>query len=159
MKKLLFVGALFTAIFVQTASAQDKSKPVIPTDLLSHYYQIKDALVAGDAKQAASNAAKFIKSANSIDTNKIAQNNINALVKDADNIIRMKILDSQREHFANLSINMATVAKAVKLTTEPVYYVHCPMKKTYWLSKEKAIKNPYYGSSMLTCGEVTEIIR
>ncbi|MAQ74933.1 MAG: hypothetical protein CL613_01215 [Aquimarina sp.] len=30
------------------------------------------------------------------------------------------------------------------------------MKKAYWLSKEKDIKNPYYGSSMLTCGKVAE---
>ena len=30
------------------------------------------------------------------------------------------------------------------------------MKKAAWLSSEKQIKNPYYGSSMLTCGEVTE---
>jgi hypothetical protein len=32
------------------------------------------------------------------------------------------------------------------------------MIKTHWLSSEKAIKNPYYGSAMLTCGEVTETI-
>lgn len=37
-----------------------------------------------------------------------------------------------------------------------VYYQYCPMKKAYWLSMEKEIKNPYYGSSMLTCGKVIE---
>ncbi|RYF82932.1 MAG: DUF3347 domain-containing protein, partial [Chitinophagaceae bacterium] len=35
---------------------------------------------------------------------------------------------------------------------------YCPMKKALWLSNEKAIKNPYYGSAMLTCGKVTETI-
>lgn len=27
-----------------------------------------------------------------------------------------------------------------------------------WLSKEKGIKNPFYGKFMLTCGKVIEII-
>jgi hypothetical protein len=31
-------------------------------------------------------------------------------------------------------------------------------KGANWLSKENAIKNPYYGSSMLTCGKTVEII-
>jgi Cu(I)/Ag(I) efflux system membrane fusion protein len=28
-----------------------------------------------------------------------------------------------------------------------------------WLSTEESIKNPYYGQSMLTCGEVTDTIK
>jgi len=28
-----------------------------------------------------------------------------------------------------------------------------------WLSLEKEIRNPYFGSGMLTCGEVTTIIK
>jgi hypothetical protein len=39
---------------------------------------------------------------------------------------------------------------------ESVYYQYCPMKKMYWLSKEETIKNPYYGSKMLTCGNVSD---
>ena len=53
---------------------------------------------------------------------------------------------------------MALVAKAVKLTDAPVYKAYCPMKKAYWLSAEKEIKNPYYGSAMLSCGSVMETI-
>jgi hypothetical protein len=29
------------------------------------------------------------------------------------------------------------------------------MKKASWLSSEKTIKNPYFGSAMLSCGELT----
>jgi hypothetical protein len=32
------------------------------------------------------------------------------------------------------------------------------MKKASWLSNDKAIKNPYYGSAMLTCGNVKTIL-
>jgi hypothetical protein len=28
-----------------------------------------------------------------------------------------------------------------------------------WLSKENAVKNPYYGSMMLTCGKTVETIK
>jgi len=33
------------------------------------------------------------------------------------------------------------------------------MKKTYWLSNEAAIKNPYYGNAMLNCGNVTDTMK
>ena len=42
---------------------------------------------------------------------------------------------------------------------EKVYIEFCPMvdgnKGAYWLSLEKEIRNPYYGESMLKCGEVS----
>jgi hypothetical protein len=53
---------------------------------------------------------------------------------------------------------MTVLAKAVKLSSEPVYQVYCPMKKANWLSSSKEIKNPYFGSAMLTCGKVVETI-
>jgi hypothetical protein len=51
------------------------------------------------------------------------------------------------------------MAKGVKLSSEPIYQQYCPMKKAAWLSNESAVKNPYYGSSMLTCGNVTDTIK
>jgi hypothetical protein len=88
----------------------------------------------------------------------ISEGNINALLKDATPISETKDIKVQREHFTNLSNNMASLAKSVKLTTEPIYQAYCPMKKANWLSNDKAIKNPYYGSAMLTCGKVVETI-
>lgn len=35
---------------------------------------------------------------------------------------------------------------------EGVRLAFCPMAKRSWLQKEERIRNPYYGSSMLTCG-------
>jgi hypothetical protein len=32
-------------------------------------------------------------------------------------------------------------------------------KGANWLSKESTIKNPYYGSQMLTCGKTVETIK
>jgi hypothetical protein len=76
------------------------------------------------------------------------------LLKDASAISSNKDLKEQRIRFAPFSENMIALAKTVKLSAEPVYQQYCPMKKASWLSKEQGIKNPYYGSAMLTCGSV-----
>jgi hypothetical protein len=43
--------------------------------------------------------------------------------------------------------------------TDKKIYRDCPMydqgKSGYWISEFKEIKNPYYGSEMLTCGGIT----
>jgi hypothetical protein len=127
--------------------------------LLNHYYNIKNALVAGDAASASNNALAFVKTANSLDYKVISEGNINTLVKDAGKISLAKSIQKQREVFSNLSSNVIAVAKALKLTNQPVYVQYCPMKKASWLSSEKEIRNPYYGSSMLTCGEVTDTLK
>ena len=158
MKKSFFVIALLATIFVQRTFAQDSTQQHQLSQLLTQYYNIKDALVAGNGYLASIKAEEFIKTANSIDYKVISEGNINALLKDATPISETKDNKVQREHFSNLSNNMASLAKSVKLTTEPIYQAYCPMKKANWLSNDKAIKNPYYGSAMLTCGKVVETI-
>lgn len=159
MKKTLLIVAFFATAFTHNSFAQTDSRATQASQLLSHYYNIKNALVAGDANTAASNADAFVKTANSVDYKVISEGNISTLVKDAGKISQSKDLKKQREYFANFSSNMITVAKAISLSDQPVYEAYCPMKKAYWLSGEKEIKNPYYGSSMLTCGEVTATIQ
>ena len=159
MKKIIFAAVAFLAtVFVQKGVAQDSTQQHQLSQLLSQYYNIKDALVAGNGNEASAKAGEFIKTANSIDYKLISEGNINALLKDATSISETKDIKKQREHFANLSNNMATLAKSVKLATQPIYQAYCPMKKANWLSSDKEIKNPYYGSAMLTCGKVVETI-
>ncbi len=159
MKKIFLIVAIIATALTQDSYAQDSTKQYQLPQLLSWYYNIKNALVVGNANDAAIAATAFLKAANSIDYKIISEGNINTLVKDAGKISETTDIKKQRAYFANFSTNMAAVAKAVKLTDKPVYYAYCPMKKAYWLSSEKAIKNPYYGSAMLTCGEVTETIQ
>lgn len=160
MKKILLIVAISATTFLQKSSAQEgtiKAQTQL-SQLLTSYYGIKDALVASDASQAAASAGTFIKAANGIDYKIIAEGNIHALVKDAGAISETIDLKKQREQFARLSTNMITLAKAVKLGTNPAYETYCPMKKVSWLSDSKTIKNPYYGSAMLSCGNVVETI-
>jgi hypothetical protein len=159
MKKIFLIVALIATAFVQKTFAQDTSNQKQLSQLLTSYYQVKDALIEGNSTNASSNAEAFLKTANGISNRTISEGSRNALVKDAGVISESKDLKKQREVFANLSTNMYALAKSLKLTTEPIYYNYCPMKKAYWLSSDKVIKNPYYGNAMLTCGKVTETIQ
>jgi hypothetical protein len=140
------------------AAVTDGSSQQQLSRILSSYYNIKNALVTGDANSAASNADQFLRTVNSIDFKVISEGNLHILAKDAGKISSTKDLKKQRDYFVNISSNIATIAKSVKLGTQPIYLQYCPMKKASWLSSEKQIRNPYYGSSMLTCGEVTETL-
>jgi DNA-binding transcriptional regulator WhiA len=156
MKKIIFLALSFISLSTTAVFSQADNQLA---SLLTTYYNIKNALVSGDAATAATNASAFVKTANSIDYKVISEGNINTLVKDAEKINKAKDITKQREYFSNFSTNMIAVAKAAKLAKGPVYVQYCPMKKASWLSAEKAIRNPYYGSSMLACGSVSDTIQ
>lgn len=159
MKKILLIVVSLLTVFSQRSLAQDSSQQRQLSKLLTEYYKIKDALVEGKAVVAAENAQAVINTINSIDYKIISEGNINALLKDATVISVSRNIGEQRQYFANFSENVVLIAKAIKLTTEPIYQQYCPMKKTNWLSREQNIRNPYYGSSMLTCGKVVDSIK
>lgn len=159
MKKILLIAVVFLTAFANSLQAQDAADNNRLAQMLQSYYNVKDALVAGNNKNASESATAFIKNLNGISYKLISEGNVNTLLKDAGTIADAKSIDKQRAAFANFSTNMADVAKALKLSDQPVYIQYCPMKKASWLSSEQAIKNPYYGSSMLTCGKVTDTIQ
>ncbi len=156
MKKIFFVAFITTSL-AQLCFAQDSTKTK-SSPLLTSYYNLKDALVASNANTASASTSEFVKAINSLDTAVVKAENRNALLNDAVAISQTKDLNVQRVKFATLSANLFTLAKTVKLSAEPIYQQYCPMKKAFWLSDVKAIKNPYYGSAMLTCGSVKETL-
>lgn len=158
MKKILSLILVLASITI-SSFAQESQQQNQLSQLLSQYYSIKDALVSGNNSTASTNAEQFIKTLNTIDYKVVSEGNVNALLKDATYISESKDIKKQRDVFANLSSNMAALAKAVKLSSQPIYQAYCPMKKASWLSSEQTIKNPYYGSAMLSCGKVVETIQ
>ena len=79
----------------------------------------------------------------------------------AEGITTAEDLEAQRKAFSQFS-NAITSYFKVSLSTGTLYRQHCPMafdgKGADWLSKESAIKNPYFGDKMLNCGSVTATI-
>jgi hypothetical protein len=155
MKKIFFFAAFIATAFAQNSFAQGNTN----TQLLPLYYNVKDALVGGNANTAATQAAEFVKTADSMDAKSLPEASRTALLNDATNISKTKDIKKQREYFAGFSDHMFDLAKATKLSTEPIYKAYCPMKKASWLSSQAAIKNPYFGNQMLTCGKVVETLK
>ena len=157
MKYILFAVALIATGLVQQSFAQDSLKTqTFP--LLTSYYTIKDALVKGNTDAARINAAEFIKAINETEKAIIAPEYRTNLKSDATTISLSNDIKVQREKFAILSVNLFALAKTIKLSTVPIYQMYCPMKKAVWLSENKSIKNPYFGSAMLTCGSIKETL-
>lgn len=136
------------------------------SNLLTSYYNIKNALVSSNANTAAVQADEFAKALKAINKKSLSEAELRAfeplqekLAFDAAHIAETKDISHQRDHFESFSENFYKLAKAVKLSDKPIYQSYCPMKKAYWLSNEAAIKNPYYGSQMLTCGKVSDTIK
>ena len=166
MKKIFFIVVLLSTITVHSCFAQDNTKTTSLTQLLNSYYDVKNALVSSDAKTAATKAGDLVKALNAVNMKALSEADMNAfmplqekLAFDAKHISENNGIAEQREHFSSLSNNIYKLAKAVKLSAEPVYQEYCPMKKMYWLSSEAEIKNPYYGKAMPTCGKVTDALK
>jgi len=157
MKNILLAAMLLLScqLFAQTSS-----------NVLTAYYGVKDALTADDANAAAAKAGDLQKAIDNVDMSKLTEKEHKVFMElkdklsfDARHISEKKEIAHQREHFASLSANMMTLAKTVKLSQQPIYQEYCPMKKASWLSSDPAIKNPYYGNAMLTCGKVQTTLK
>ncbi len=159
MKLVLLAAGLF---LVPASLAQSN----VLAPILTTYYQAKDALVAGDAKAAATAAGGMLKAINGVDMTALPPKDHQAfmalqdkLAYDSRHISESSDINHQREHFTSLSANLFKLAQQVRLSAQPIYEDYCPMKKAYWLSSDAAIKNPYFGSSMPTCGKVSTTLK
>lgn len=137
--------------------------------VFDNYFALKDALVKSDGNLASTKAKELLASIKAVEMSKLTAEEhpvwmkvMKDLAFDAEHIEETKDVGHQRDHFNTLSDNMYQMLKVSKQET-PTYYQHCPMyndgKGANWLSKEITIKNPYYGSQMLTCGKTVETIK
>jgi Cu(I)/Ag(I) efflux system membrane fusion protein len=72
-------------------------------------------------------------------------------------------VEEQRKDFERLSDHLIEAVQRFGVNSDKVYRAYCPMafddKGAYWLSEFEDIKNPYFGASMLRCGENSEVFR
>ncbi|AWW31908.1 hypothetical protein DN752_18175 [Echinicola strongylocentroti] len=114
-----------------------------------HYLTVKNALVEGDAA-AASEGAKKLLAVDGFQGQEAAKK-----IEAASDIA------VQRDAFVALSASVEQLV-ASQVSSGAVYKQYCPMafegKGGYWLSDQEAIRNPYYGDKMLTCGRVDKVM-
>lgn len=165
MKKVLFkVPVIYFLLMLSlVAFSQDKASAI--GTLLLKYYDIKNALVNSEPDNVVKGATAFSTALKAIDFKTLPTKEQKALssvqtklLTDANSIAGTKDLAKQRALFQSFSDNIIILVKSTPLT-QAAYITYCPMKKAYWISSVQQIKNPYYGSSMLTCGNVTETVK
>lgn len=155
---------------VETENAVATTKTVAATsftinEIVSSYLKLKNTLVKDDSKAAANAGKALFVTLNTLDSKSLDAKLKKEYVDIADDAMEHAKhigdnpgkIEHQREHFAMLSKDINDLIETFG-TTQKLYQDYCPMydegKSGYWLSETKEIKNPYFGSQMLTCGSV-----
>lgn len=188
MKKTLFIASLISFSLLScgekpsTSESQEEthasgdassansvsvSSSKTTSGIIDAYLAVKDALVADDAVTAATKSADLVAALKSYDI-------AGAQANDPEELERLQVeatgfaeklagadIAAQRESFQALSVVLKDMLK-IAGTDRTLYHQYCPMYKGntggMWLSASEEIKNPLFGSSMLTCGRVEETL-
>ncbi|MFO7574287.1 MAG: efflux RND transporter periplasmic adaptor subunit [Bacteroidales bacterium] len=148
----------------------DKQAKEALQPLYSSYLKWKDALTNDDFAEAQKMATDMKSALDKIDMSLFKGDAHNvwmdfqgSLSNGLEHVQHFSDIEQLRKAFQTVSATMIEMANTFNPLEETIYVLHCPMadnnKGADWLSSEKEIRNPYFGSSMLKCGEVTKEIR
>lgn len=63
-------------------------------------------------------------------------------------------LKTASNEFGELSKSLIAYLQAAGAKRNPPYQFFCPLVKKNWLQPDKDVRNPYFGKSMLDCGDL-----
>ncbi|WKK79287.2 efflux RND transporter periplasmic adaptor subunit [Marivirga arenosa] len=137
--------------------------------LFDSYFELKDALIQDDFSTSISKSKELKLAFQNVDmevfrddSHELWMGYHKKMQKILEHIQHQEDIEGLRKNFIALSDWMIQLTKTFKPHNETLYLQHCPMadnnKGADWLSREKPVMNPYFGSSMLSCGEVTEVL-
>jgi len=148
----------------QTTAPVTQSKFAI-AEIVSNYLKLKKSLTKDDANGAANAGKALFTSFTNAAVASLDEKQKKEFADIADDAkehsehigANAGKIDHQREHFAILSKDINDLIKMFG-APQKLYQDFCPMyddgKGAIWISEVKDIKNPFYGSQMLTCGSV-----
>jgi len=133
--------------------------------IIDAYLAVKDALVSDDQNSASAKSADLVSALRAYEISSSKANDPEELERLQMEAVRISEslssgdIVAQRENFQMLSGIMKDLLK-IAGTDRTLYHQYCPMYKNntggMWLSASEEIKNPLFGSSMLTCGRVEQ---
>lgn len=139
--------------------------------VVTNYFKLKDALVGDDLTAAQKTSVEMAKIVSQVDMH-LFKGDAHDMWMDYSKIFSDQLehmhhfndIEEVRKHFQPISDAIIAMAQNFgSLNDKTVYVQFCPMafddKGAFWISSESEIRNPYFGSSMLTCGEVTDEIK
>lgn len=137
--------------------------------VFDHYMVIEKALVNDNSETPKKAASDMIKTLDEVDMQLLKEDDAHQrwmhlekeLKQSTTEISKTADIAIQRDHFLHLSAHLINAIKTFGIN-QKVYVDYCPMVNNdtgaFWLSTEKEILNPYYGASMLRCGEISDEI-
>jgi len=165
MKKIMIMMAIIAIATTKITFAQSKTDAPFNL-LLTAYYDVKNAL-ATDKKDLATEKVKVLSAKVEAIPHKDLPASQHMLWMEQAKVIKAKAAElaagkdikAQRKSFEGISYAMIKTVKNIKFNNATVYVQHCPMAKASWLNEKESIENPYYGSMMFDCGDVSETIK
>lgn len=150
----LSLAGLIAAMVLGAVSAWPQS--TLPEQLLGHYYSIQKSLASDTVRGVAPSAAKIADlSRKAAKTDARAKAPLTALAN-ASAKLQTADLKAARNGFGDLSDSLIAYLRSTQVKSPPPYQFYCSMVKKNWLQPDREIRNPYYGSSMLRCGELVQ---
>jgi len=139
--------------------------------LLDTYYSLKEAFVEEDSTKVNAAAKTLQLNSGSLKVEEL-QGDSTGMIKEtakqfAETIAGSSValaaeqdMEAKRREFNMITDAMWSLTRTVRYNGSKVYYQYCPMAfdnaGAYWLSNSRQVRNPYFGSKMLSCGEVAD---
>jgi hypothetical protein len=141
--KMMILSSAF-AIVLASASARAAE---LPKALVDPYLQVQAALASDKFEPVLENAKAIASVAATLGQD------AEPLASSAKKLEAAKDIAAARTAFGDVSAALVTYAEKTKSELgADLKVAYCPMVNKPWLQKDKEIKNPYYGASMLSCG-------
>ncbi len=154
---------------IEQVSIRQEAKEALKP-LFASYFEMKQALSRDDFENAQNAGTQLKTELDGIIMSlfKGSSHNVwmrysSSLKGNVQHIAHMSSIDELRMKFIQISADIIGLAKSFDPMSDPLYVQNCPMANSNngadWLSLTNEIKNPYFGKSMLTCGETKETIK
>lgn len=166
MKNTILSAILMVCVMVSGNAQSKKTEAKFSTEqIVANYLALKNTLAKDDSNGAAKAGKALYATFKSVNVKSINPKSKAAYLDIADDAKEHAEhiganggnIEHQREHFALLSKDINDLIKTFG-AAKTLYQDSCPMydggKGAIWISETKEIKNPYYGSKMLTCGSM-----
>ena len=134
------------------------------------YLSFKDALVNDDLKLSQEKGKELLSKIEGMNMSVFQGESHNVWMKNSSSmkesllhVHHMETIEEVRKSFQSVSDALILLTKSMSSNDQMLHIQFCPMaddfKGANWLSLDTEIRNPYFGASMLTCGEVTETLK
>ena len=138
--------------------------------LYHHYFDLKNALADDAPEQARGHGQQLKEQLSAIGQHSLDgehhmfwMNRYEEIDERIEKHLRATVMEEMRVHFEPLSEAFIETARTLGAIGQTWYVAYCPMydddRGAFWLSEFEEIKNPYFGSMMLRCGEVRQTLR